>query len=141
MPFMITASEKLSQIFETIPEIELVYQFGSSVKGRKERAKDVDVGVLLKQNTAPERQFEIYDLLSDRLSRLFRKKTDIAMLNKSSPMFNYQVLKTGHLIHGDVRRAKQFVVATLTRYFDYLPLHQFFVAQMKKRLGVRSHGR
>ena len=65
---------------------------------------------------------------------------DVSFLNHASPIFAHQVLKNGALLYGDVRRAKQFIIETLTRYFDYLPMHQFFVERMKKQLGVRGHG-
>lgn len=125
----------LEKIFKTVPEVELAYQYGSTIKNPGRRPKDVDIGILLKGKISAEKQFEIYDALSEKLSKFFKKEADIAVLNKASPMLAYQILKTGKLVYGNIRRAKQFVVETLTRYFDYLPIHQFFVQHLENRLG------
>lgn len=133
-------TNQVEKLFESFPDVELAYQFGSSIKHPRRKAKDIDVGVLLKGGLSPENQFEIFDALTDRLAKLFKKKVDVSILNKTSPMLNYQILKNGKLLYGNVRRAKQFVVETMTRYFDYLPMHQFFVQHLEKRLGKQSHG-
>lgn len=128
----------IDSIFSSFPELELVYQYGSSLKD-KQKAKDIDFGILLNKGVSAERYLEIYNDLTHKLSKIFKKEIDIACLNKSSPMLAYQILKKGRLIYGDIRRAKQFIVEAMTRYFDYLPLHQFFVKHLERRLD--THGR
>ena len=129
----------IKKAFSSLAEIELVYHYGSSLKN-EQKTKDVDFGILLKKNVSSERRFEIYNILAEKLSKIYKKDVDIAFLNQSSPMLAYQVLQKGKLIYGEITRAKQFTVETMTRYFDYLPLHQFFVRSLEKRLGGRPHG-
>lgn len=113
----------------------MAYQYGSSVKYPDRNPRDIDIAVLLKPGSSPERRLEIQAGVGDRLQREFGKEVDVRIINKTSPMFAHQVLKEGRLIFGHPGRARSFVYETLTRYFDYLPMHQFFVKRLEERLG------
>ena len=129
------------EIFSQFPEIILAYQFGSSVKQPSASHRDIDIAVLFQEGLSVERRFNLQIELGIRLSKVFHKETDLVVLNQSNPFIAYQVLKYGRLLYGDKTKAREFVVETLTRYFDYLPIHQFFVERLEKRLGVSPHGR
>lgn len=64
----------LEKVFASISEMELAYQFGSSVKHPGQKAGGVDVAVLLERGVSAQRQFEIYDFLTDPLKKYSRKK-------------------------------------------------------------------
>lgn len=130
----------LVHIVKTIPEIELVYQFGSTVHPSHLKPQDVDIGILLKEGVSPERRLDICVHLSDQLSVAFNKKVDVALLNNASPIFIHQVLKKGKLLYGSSKKAHDFLVKTLTSYFEYVQFHRFFTENLKKYLGVRKHG-
>ena len=129
-----------SRAFRVIPEILLAYQYGSSVKHPDRNPRDIDIAVLLKPGSSPERRFEIQTEVGDRLRRKFGKEVDVKILNETSPSFAHQVLKEGRLIFGHRAVARKFVVETLTRWFNYLPIHQFFLERLEKRLNKVSHG-
>lgn len=131
---------QLKEVFSFFPEIELVYRYGSSLKDMK-RSKDVDFGILLTGSVSGERRLAIYNALGEKLGKIFKKEIDPVLLNKASPILTYQVLQKGELIYGDRGRAKQFTIQSMTRYFDYMPLHRFFVEQMKNRLNFKASDR
>lgn len=130
----------MHHIFQSIPEIELVYQFGSSVRPSRRKPHDVDIALLFNTAPGPERRLEIHTLLSEKLAKYFHQSVDIAFLNGASPVFVHQVLKKGRLLYGDPQRARDFMVQALTRYFDYAQFHRFFTDRLKQRLGVKPHG-
>ena len=125
-------------VFKEIPEIALAYQYGSSLESAKKDPNDIDIGILLNCEVMAERRFEILEKIARTLQKEHNKEIDVAVMNQASPMLCYQVLKKGKLIYGDKKVAKEFLVRTLTRYFDYLFMHQYFVDRMKKRLGVEN---
>ena len=131
---------KKKSLFAKFPEISLAFQYGSSVKKNFHQAKDVDVAVLFKTEPTAKRRLEIQLNLAEALKEFYGKEIDIAILNTASPFLAYQVIKYGRPIYGDKKRRCAFVVRTLTRYFDALFLHQFFIHRLEKKLGVAPHG-
>lgn len=127
-------------LFVQHPEIELAYQYGSSVKQNAAQAKDIDIAILLKKIPPPEERLELQLKITDALAKLYGKMVDLVFLNTASPFLAYQVIKYGRRLYGDKTVSRDFVVKTLTRYFDALFLHRFFIERMGKRLGVNPHG-
>ena len=126
--------------FEFYPEVVLAYQYGSSVKQKDRPPRDRDIAVLLIPDTPAERRFEIQAELGNRLKEEGEPEADVRVLNQSSPIYAFQVVKEGRLLFGDPALARKFIFETLTRYFDYLPIHRFFVERLERRLGVPFHG-
>ncbi|HEX5035680.1 MAG TPA: hypothetical protein VFX30_00790 [bacterium] len=132
--------ERLRAVFGEYPEVELAYRFGSSVRHPDRAAKDVDIALLLSSGLSAERRFDIQSEIAAKAGRILGMTADVRILNAASPAFVYQVIKRGELISGDPVKSRDFIVKSLTRYFDYLPLHRFFVDRLQKRLGVDPHG-
>lgn len=131
----------LHALFARYPEIKLAYQYGSSIKQNFARARDIDIAVLLKKIPSAERRLELQLELNGDLAKLYAKLVDLIFLNTASPFLTYQVIKYGRLLYGAKTTSSEFVVKTLTRYFDALFLHQFFTNRLEKKLGVNPHGR
>ncbi|MBI4125289.1 MAG: nucleotidyltransferase domain-containing protein [Deltaproteobacteria bacterium] len=129
---------KFSEIFKKHPQIELAFQYGSSVKKDQKKARDIDIAILLKKGFSAEERLDIQLAVADAAGRHFKKEVDVAVLNTSSPFLAYQVIKHGRLLYDPRNKSHDFVVQTLTRYFDYLPLHRFFVDKLYKDLGVEQ---
>lgn len=131
----------LEEIFSKHPQIELAFQYGSSIKKSQKEARDIDVAILVKAGISAEERLDIQLTVADAVGRHFKKEVDVTVLNIASPFLAYQVIKYGKLLYDPHSRAHDFVVQTLTRYFDYLPLHHFFVDKLYKDLGVEpKHG-
>jgi hypothetical protein len=119
----------------------LAYQFGSSTHTeRRAPPKDVDVALLLQDKTSSEHRFQIRLDVADALQKLYRYPVDVVVLNTAHIVLVHQVLKCERLLYGKADQASQYMVQSLTRYFDYLPLHQFFAQHLSKRLGASRNG-
>lgn len=132
---------KFRSVFSGYPEIELAFQYGSSVRKNLRKAKDVDIALLLKKIPSVERRLEIQSEIAGLLEKEFKKPVDAVLLNSASPFLAHQVIKYGKLLFGKKSKARDFIVKTLTRYFDVLLFHRFFLERLEKRLGVQSNGR
>ncbi len=94
---------------------EMVFVFGSVMRGRQGPESDVDVAVLFEKVPTAHR----LQSLRDDLSGLLGRDVDIVVLNTASPIVRMQVLKHGTLVH----RASEsiftsFFVRTVSEYYD-----------------------
>lgn len=114
--------QKLNNIFKSIPEIKLVYLFGSQAKGKTGPLSDYDFAVFLDIN--PNNKNKIYNIkfnLQDRISREVKNNNvDVVILNiAASPELKYNIITKGKLIY-DVKPYKTIVEPKiLNEYFDY----------------------
>lgn len=131
---------ELVEVFSRHRQIELAFQYGSSVKKNQRRARDIDIAILLKSGVSPETRLDIQMAVADAAGRHFKKEVDIAILNNASPFLVYQVIKYGRLLYDPRFKARDFVVQTLTRYFDALQFYRFFNERLEKKLGASRHG-
>ena len=127
---------KPADIFLKYPQIELAFQYGSSVKKKQAQARDIDIAILLKEGLSPEERLDIQLNLADAAGHYFKKEVDVAILNTASPFLAHQVIKYGQLLYDPHSKSHAFVVRTLTLYFDALQFHRFFNERLEKKLGV-----
>ncbi len=90
---------KIKPIFESYPEIKLVYLFGSQISGKTGPLSDVDLAFYLDEKDK-KRMFEIKFELMDKISRsLGTDKIDIVIINLTdSPELKYNIIKEGELV-------------------------------------------
>lgn len=90
---------KIKPIFESYPEIKLVYLFGSLVSGKTGPLSDIDLAFYIDERDK-KKLFELKFKLADEISRaLGTDKVDIVILNLTdSPELKYNVIKEGELI-------------------------------------------
>ena len=132
---------ELTGIFGQYPQIELAFQYGSSVKKNRARARDIDIAILFKTGPSSEERLDIQLAVADAVGHYYKKRVDVAVLNTASPFLAYQVIKYGKLLYDPRSKSHDFVVQTLTRYFEALQFHRFFNERLEKKLGVQNHGR
>lgn len=112
--------EKLKSIFESHPEIKLVYFFGSRAVGKEGPLSDYDFAVYLDEKD----KIKMADLkfaLLDELERLLKTdKIDVVILNLAeSPELKYNIIQHGKLIY-EVEPFKVLVEPKiLNEYFDF----------------------
>jgi predicted nucleotidyltransferase len=108
------------RIFESHPDIKLVYLFGSTVKGNRGPMSDYDFAVFLDKKDKKEIariQFQLMDELSRFLGT---DKVDIVMLDSTnSPELKYNILHEGKLIFEREPFRVLFEPMTLNEYFDF----------------------
>ncbi|TSC93890.1 MAG: putative nucleotidyltransferase [Parcubacteria group bacterium Licking1014_1] len=91
--------KKIIPIFETYPEIKLVYLFGSRAKGKIGPLSDYDFAVYLDEKDHIKR-FDIrLDLMGKISSKLKTDAVDLCVLNDiEGPELKYNIIKDGVLI-------------------------------------------
>lgn len=112
--------KQLESIFTSIPEVKLVYLFGSSVSGKKGPLSDYDFAVYLEE-TDRKKMSEIKLSLIDVISRILKTdKIDVVILNMTeSPEFKYNVIKEGRLIYENGHFKSIVEPRILNDYFDF----------------------
>ncbi|MGE5239275.1 MAG: type VII toxin-antitoxin system MntA family adenylyltransferase antitoxin [Chloroflexota bacterium] len=94
---------------------EMVFVFGSVMRGRQGPESDVDVAVLFEKVPTAHR----LQSLRDDLSGLLGREVDIVVLNTASPIVRMQVLKHGTLVHkASESTFTRFFVQTVNEYYD-----------------------
>jgi predicted nucleotidyltransferase len=113
--------ESMPDILQHVPEITLVYLFGSQVDGYVGPLSDYDLGVLVDQ---PESAPYVRSRLAFELGRrIATTKIDILMLNRASIDLAFAVISRGKLLYqrGDAERI-EYEAKVMGLYFDYLPV-------------------
>lgn len=128
----------ITKILNSDRNIDLAYLFGSAAKGRKKPPKDIDIAVYLKKDIRGLDKLDYLTRLSSAIEKELKLPADVVILNSASPALGHQVLKYGQLILERKKGlASKFTVSTLTRYFDYLNILNFFLSYRSK-IGRRS---
>lgn len=116
------------RIFESHPDIKLVYLFGSTVRGNRGPMSDYDFAVFVDKKDKKEIA-RIQFQLMDELSRFLETdKVDVVMLDSAnSPELKYNILHEGKLIFEREPFRVLFEPRILNEYFDF-------------HLSLKSHG-
>ncbi|MEW6408326.1 MAG: nucleotidyltransferase domain-containing protein [Patescibacteria group bacterium] len=111
---------KLKNIFQSYPQIKLVYFFGSKAKGKADPLSDFDFAFYLDEKDE-KRMFEIKIELIDKISReLKTDKIDIVILNLTqSPELKYNIIKEGKIIYEKEPFKVLIEPKILNEYFDF----------------------
>lgn len=124
----------VDQVFQQFPEVVLAYQHGSTVQRPTATHGDLDIAILCRADLTDTQRHDARYRLTSALATHTHLPCDIRLLNNTNAFFAFQVAKYGRRLHGSDDTTSQFVVHTLTRYFDYLSLHQFFISKLADRL-------
>ena len=120
--------EKLKNIFKDYPYIAAAYLFGSQASGKTGQMSDVDIAILLKENSPKGRELiHEEDYLSYRIAGALQvKEVDLIELNKQGLIFVHNVLRTGKLIYdADPDFRIRFVAKVISDYCDFEPTLRF----------------
>lgn len=106
--------------------IKLMYVFGSYAKEKNNRNSDLDIAILLNCDYNP---FDKLYLLGDLTDILKRDDIDLVILNSSSSVLKYQVIKHGKAVFMESEDIRvDFEVGVLKEYMD---MEYFRRTQMK----------
>lgn len=99
------------------------YLFGSQALGIVMDKSDIDIAVMLPLSTSKEERFETRLKLMGEVSKIFKKDSDIIILNDTrSLFFKYIIMKEGKIIYQENEiSAADFESKTLGMYFDFRP--------------------
>jgi len=105
----------LKSYFKEIPDIVVVYLFGSFLVGDVHQESDLDIAVLFKNKSDLQEQIK----LQNDLTRLCGYEVDLAILNGASPIFIRQVIDKGKEVYcGDNKSKNLFIIRVLNEYDD-----------------------
>ncbi len=118
-------TDRLPSILADVPGISLVYLFGSRVSGRIGPMSDYDAAIFvdIEQDSLSIQtrfQYEVSKLLGT-------ERVDIVILNRAPIELAYAVIAHGKLLYQrDLGTRVEFEAQVLGKYFDYLPVLQYF---------------
>ena len=112
--------EQLRLVFESYPEIKLVYFFGSKSKGESGPMSDYDFAFYLAENNK-EKVFKTKFSLQDKLGLIFKTdKIDAVALDVAqSPELKFNIIKDGELIYEKEPYRVLLEPKILNEYFDF----------------------
>lgn len=112
--------KKLNEVFQSYPEIKLVYLFGSQAKGGVGPLSDYDFAVYFDEKD-PKKMFDIKLELMDQLGRILGTDgVDVIILNLSEmPEFKFNIIKEGRLIYEEEPFRVIVEPKIMNEYFDF----------------------
>jgi predicted nucleotidyltransferase len=134
------------------PDVVAAYLFGSHAEGRARPESDIDIAVLLADQTTNESfddvvtQFDRRMELTREIERFIQgKELDLIVLNKAPTLLKQQVLTQGKLLFDhDSEKRIRFEIMTSKLYDDWKPMHDFFTRALLndiKEVGLVKRGR
>jgi len=128
------AARGAAGVFEKDHRIQVAYLFGSSCRGSQVPESDTDIAVMLSE--LPEDMLDYYLDLTDKLTRLFGDRIDLAILNEAPPVLSHQVIKTGKVIYCRDERARvQFEARALRQYLDLVWLRERYDGALMEEIS------
>ncbi len=126
----------LQQRLSQYPEIVAAYLFGSVVTGKINPMSDVDVALLLQEQTPFRRELSIaFDVMS-YVQKIFHREGDVKVLNRIKDLpFLHEVLSKGKLIYErDPGIHRSFVAETVIAYLDFKPAYEIALRNYARSL-------
>ncbi len=106
-------SEVIRTICDAIPDVMVVYQFGSTVAGPTHDRSDLDLAVLAPRALDPVQRFD----LQERLAQLLRCDVDLVDLRAASTVMRMQVISRGTVLAVfDAAEKERFETYTYSAY-------------------------
>lgn len=115
---------KIAEIAESFNDIEAVYLFGSQAEKRANENSDIDIGVLLKEDTSKKIKVELYK----EFVKAGLDKIDLVVLNRASYLLAFEVVKNNNLIYKkenfDAASYQSLVIKKFLDFKYYLNINQ-----------------
>jgi predicted nucleotidyltransferase len=129
--------ERISSAIREVGRDSIIagYLFGSTVKPQGFKG-DLDIGLLLEKRVLVEGIIEVQTRIYLRLKEILeREDIDVVILNRSSPLLRYAVIKEGILLYeGNRDRRIEFEVRTMLEHFDLSFMRRLFWEEIVKRV-------
>lgn len=125
----------LRKYFTDKDEIIVAYLFGSAVTGKEGLKKDIDIAVLVNDESA-ERYTETYsEIYFDLIKLLNREDIDVVIVNDAPLLLRMEVLRNKKIIYErDVEKRVDFEARTIIEYLDWKPMWNFFIDDLENKI-------
>lgn len=136
MKFSNETRKALEKVFRKY-SARFAYLFGSAANGEENRESDIDIAVALPEKTSKQKRFGVRLQLMAELNRIFKRTTDVIILNDvSSLFFKYVIFREGKLLfEASPEDRYEFEGRLMSLYFDFSPfLDSYRTAYVKNNL-------
>ena len=105
--------ENLTQaVKQLIPNVRLIYLFGSQADGSATPSSDIDIAVLLDKKMDPVARFDLEQTLAIK----FNQDIDLVDLLMASTVLQNQVIMNGELLFGSENEQTKFEMQIMSMY-------------------------
>ncbi|HDJ38362.1 MAG TPA: nucleotidyltransferase domain-containing protein [Methanosarcinales archaeon] len=127
--------EALKSVISEHEEVIAAYLYGSAAQGIMREDSDIDVGVLLADDAAPDYRYEVR-MAGEIQSRChLAREVDLRVLNRRPIRFLNQVLRYGKLVFvRDEKKRVEFETGVLKEYLDFKPFLREYDRERRRRL-------
>lgn len=136
-----TEISSLRTCFRRHPEVLAVYVFGSVVKGKDRRCReldlssDLDLGVLLSFDVPLGKRWEWWKRLYSELGSRVKREVDVVILNGASWGVVREILRTGKRVYEKPgRKFRREEAQLLSEALDFLPIKEMFEKKAVERI-------
>jgi predicted nucleotidyltransferase len=120
---------RLADRLRSEPDVLALYLYGSYGTPAQGPLSDVDLAILFRPSRSPDLDREL-ELRGEVLAILGEDDVSITLLERSDPIFQYEVLSTGRrLMCADEVELADFVEQVLDRHADFSIDHELFLAE------------
>ncbi|GAA0825984.1 type II toxin-antitoxin system antitoxin [Marinomonas arenicola] len=109
---MLNREDLTHTLRQLMPEVRLVYLFGSQADGSAAPSSDIDIAVLLKKKLDPVARFDLEQTLAIKLD----KDVDLVDLLTASTVLQNQVIMNGELLFGSESEQVKFEMQIMSMY-------------------------
>lgn len=114
-------------------DIAAVYLYGSQATGNSHSGSDVDIGLVLEEDS--EMDFAEQSELERSLTEEMGRKVDLRVLNGADNRFIYNVLKNGDLVlSNDEGKRIEFEHRVMRNYLDMKPFYDEYDRKVRERI-------
>jgi len=127
--------EALKSVISEHEEVIAAYLYGSAAQGIMREDSDIDVGVLLADDAAPDYRYGVR-MAGEIQSRChLAREVDLRVLNRRPIRFLNQVLRYGKLVFvRDEKKRVEFETGVLKEYLDFKPFLREYDRERRRRL-------
>lgn len=129
---------EIKTYFESRPDVDAVYLFGSTAKGFARKKSDIDLAVLFANNITAMERFEHKLAIANDLERLLETKIDVVDMESADLFLLRQImLHKKLLIDKNTERRVSFEVKKRREYFDRKHFYDLYHRQALDRLSKK----
>lgn len=127
--------EALKSVISEHEEVIAAYLYGSAVRGGMRADSDIDVGILLADDVAPDYRYVVRMAGEIRSRCRLERDVDLRILNRRPIRFLNQVLRYGELVYvRDEKKRVEFEMGVLREYLDFKPFLSEYDRERRRRL-------
>jgi len=107
------------KVFGEMEDVVLAYVFGSIASGDVGKLSDIDFGVYFGEEVEEEDYLDLELELRKQLSPLVGEEMDIAVMNTSSTLMNFNIISEGEIVYEESSDSRVSTESEImNRYYD-----------------------